>query len=353
MKKLFVIVAVACSVVAVYAIGMAPVVRTPMANVSWPKTSTAVDTAFRMTWVVTSTNAVTVPGKPGLTYNSTINWGDGSGDLAVTAYDDADLTHSYNPTGTFNIVISGTFPSIYFNNTGSKTCLKNISNLGDVGWTTFLGAFYGCSSLTNVGGYADMGDVTTFANSFRSCSGLKAIACSTWDMSDVTSIGSMFYGCTVLPSVNNSAWVLTALTSMASSYRSTSALTNGLLPVLPVGLTTAEAAYQSAVKLTGDLSAVVNLASNNLFFGALDCDALTYSASNGCFSSNVKHLFSFNMQNATLSGVEGDRLLVDFNTSAATGGVFNISGSANQKVTVVGTNAMNALVAKGWTVTVP
>ncbi|TYA72670.1 PKD domain-containing protein, partial [Seonamhaeicola marinus] len=56
-------------------------------------------------------NQITVPTNPAYTYNYTVNWGDGNTDVGVTG----NITHNYATAGTYTVEISGTFPSIYFN----------------------------------------------------------------------------------------------------------------------------------------------------------------------------------------------------------------------------------------------
>jgi hypothetical protein len=65
-----------------------------------------------------------------------------------------DYTCDYGPnTGTYTIVISGTFPRIYFNNGGDKDKILTVENWGTaINWTSMESAFYGCSNLTRVPG---------------------------------------------------------------------------------------------------------------------------------------------------------------------------------------------------------
>jgi len=90
-----------------------------------------------------ASETVTIPCQNVGTFNATIDWGDGQ-TSDITAYNDADLSHVYATAGDHTIRISGTFPNIYFNNTGHKAKLIKVLQLGDVGWVTLEKAFYGC-----------------------------------------------------------------------------------------------------------------------------------------------------------------------------------------------------------------
>ena len=63
-----------------------------------------------------SPQTFTIPCRNVGTFNATIDWGDGGPTSSITAYNDADLAHSYTTAGQYTITITGTFPNIYFNN---------------------------------------------------------------------------------------------------------------------------------------------------------------------------------------------------------------------------------------------
>ena len=65
-----------------------------------------------------------------LTYNFTVDWGDGNSETITTS---TDFSHTYAVAGTHTVTIAGTFPSIKFNNGGDKTKIIEIPSLGNVG----------------------------------------------------------------------------------------------------------------------------------------------------------------------------------------------------------------------------
>lgn len=134
-------------------------------------------------------NQITIPTNPAFTnYNYTVDWGDGSQDTNVTG----DITHTYTAQGTYTISISGTFPAIYFNNTGDRQKIIEILAWGNIEWQTMDAAFYGCTNLNfDAIDSPDLSQVTTLSNMFRSASSFNGII-NNWDISNVTNISGLF-----------------------------------------------------------------------------------------------------------------------------------------------------------------
>lgn len=143
------------------------------------------------TWVTTTTNVEAVlPLVAAGHYNLTVDWGDGTV-TTVRSYDDDGARHTYAAAGTYTVTLRGLATHWSFNNAGSKDLITAVTNLGDLGWTSLNGAFYGCNNLTSVaGGVTEQ--VTDFTNCFRACP-LVVPNLSTWDMSAALTISGMFY----------------------------------------------------------------------------------------------------------------------------------------------------------------
>jgi hypothetical protein len=111
--------------------------------------------AFITTWktdnVGTSAdNQITIPLNSALTYNFIVDWGDSSQDT-ITAWNQAELTHTYASAGTYTVTITGTCPRIYFNNGGDRLKIIAITNWGDVAWSNNQSsAFFGCGNITSL-----------------------------------------------------------------------------------------------------------------------------------------------------------------------------------------------------------
>ena len=73
-------------------------------------------TPFITTWKtdndggISDDNQITLQTAPGMDYDFTVDWGDGSTDTNVTA----DITHNYAQAGTYTVTITGTYPQPYF-----------------------------------------------------------------------------------------------------------------------------------------------------------------------------------------------------------------------------------------------
>lgn len=150
------------------------------------------------------------------TYNAVIDWGDDS-TSTITAYNDADLSHTYAVGGVYTISITGALPAIFFNNGGDKVKLIDIVQWG--GWQPLqLGlAFFGCNNLTGSATDAlDLSQVTNLNQAFRGCSSLQ-IDVSSWDMSPITNMALAFYQCSSW-NPDLAAWDVSNVTSFSNCF---------------------------------------------------------------------------------------------------------------------------------------
>jgi surface protein len=179
-------------------------------------------------WTVATTTAsetFTIPCQDVGVFDAAVDWGDGSSS-AITAFNDADLVHTYASAGDHQIRISGTFPNILFENSGDKLKVKSVANLGTVGWSWLYRAFYGCSNMTSfVSGDTDTSAVTTMSQMFRSCSSLATLDVTSFDTSAATSMDFMFIGCSSLASLDVTNFDTSAVIDMGSMFRDCSSLT--------------------------------------------------------------------------------------------------------------------------------
>lgn len=182
-----------------------------------PAGSTPANDNFEFTvTTTTSSESFTIPCQNVGTFDSTVDWGDGS-TSAITAYDDADLAHTYATAGDHNISISGTFANIYLNNATDRSKIKSVTNMGSVGWLSF--GFNGCSNMTSFdAGDCDTSSVTNMNNMFRDCGSLTSADLSSFDTSSVTSMFRMFQSCSSLTSVDLSSFDTSSCTSGFASF---------------------------------------------------------------------------------------------------------------------------------------
>ncbi|WP_321828367.1 BspA family leucine-rich repeat surface protein [Maribacter dokdonensis] len=161
-------------------------------------------------------NEVTIPTNPAYTtYNYNVDWGDGNTDTGVTG----TIIHTYATSGTYTITITGTFPSIYFNDDNANDKLKIIEILawGDIQWQTMENAFYGCENLNfDLIDSPDLSQVTTLKNMFRGGTSFNGIV-NDWDISTITDLSGLFYEAETFnrPLAN---WNTRAVTDMSYTF---------------------------------------------------------------------------------------------------------------------------------------
>lgn len=217
-------------------------------------------TEFITTWKTdnpgsSADNQITVPTFIGETYNYTVDWGDGNSDTNVTE----SITHTYNVPGIYQVSIEGTFPRIYFNESGDKEKILNIKQWGDIQWTSMESAFAGCTNISvgandvpnlsnvtslrrmffycnysfnytnreypNFNGVENFNDwnvstITDMSNMFDKSSFYQDI--SAWDVSNVIDMSYMFFSSTFNQDISN--WDVSSVQNMsgifgASSFR--------------------------------------------------------------------------------------------------------------------------------------
>ena len=154
---------------------------------------------FITTWNMTS-GAFTLLTQTG-TYNALIDWGDGTSSTHTTG----DPTHTYASAGQYQIKITGQYNGLRINgDTTERDKLIAVNNWGNVGFTSFERAFYGCSNLVSLpnGSITGAENVESFRNCFRVCTSLTTIPNGLFDYCvNVTTFQSCFYDCTSLAAI--------------------------------------------------------------------------------------------------------------------------------------------------------
>jgi hypothetical protein len=148
-----------------------------------------------------------------LSYNCTVDWGDGSALSTVTAYNDANRTHTYASNGTYNVEVRGTCEGWSFNNAGDKLKIVAVVYWGDAGgfngFKYLANGFWGCTNLTSLGTGVILPSgsgigLNGFNQTFRYCTSLTSIPTDLFRYNtSVTTNGFYytFYSCTSLTSI--------------------------------------------------------------------------------------------------------------------------------------------------------
>jgi len=242
-------------------------------------------TSFITTWRTTTSNeTITIP-TTGSGYNYDISTSDGQTFTSITG----SQAITFATAGDYDVSISGDFPRININNGIDKDKLIDIKQWGNIVWSSFQSAFFGCSNL--VGSFTDapnLINVTNFETAFRNCSSFSANL-STWDVSNVTSFNSAFLifgGGATAPSTPVSglgSWDMSSVTNI-----------NGMLR--------AQTNYNEDLS-SWNVSNVTNMA--NTFFGSTSFDQNLSSWD----IANVTNFTNFS-KNITFSTSNYDAILI-------------------------------------------
>ena len=161
----------------------------------------------------------TFPLYNGGTYNFVVDWGDGSEDSTVTAYNDEDRIHEYATDDIFTITVTGTLTGFRFANSGDRLLIIEISNFGNFNPGNTGQTFYGCSNLIiTANDTMDLTGVTTMSRMFQGCSSITTYPnMNYFDTSGVTNMEHVFNGCT---NFNQplSQWDTSSVTSMYQMF---------------------------------------------------------------------------------------------------------------------------------------
>lgn len=250
----------------------------------------AVETDFLMTITLTGTDFTINCDNVGV-FNATIDWDDASSST-ITTNNDADLSHTYASSGTYQIRISGTFPSInmFGAPTASKNAVTSVDNLGEMGWLRLYAAFGGCENMTDfTAGNTDTSAVNSTQFMFYNCFDLATTDLNL-NTSSVISMGYMFYDCNSLTSLDLSTFDTSAVINMQNMFYACNNVTTIDVTSFDTGL------VQNMESMFGD----------NWYLTTLDVT--------GFDTSNVTLMRYMFYQCYYLSGLD----LSNFNTSAVT-----------------------------------
>ena len=173
---------------------------------------------FITTWRTTTANeSITIPTAAGgfinETYNYIVHWGDGSSESGQRG----DATHTYADAADYTVSIGGLFPRIYFDNEGDKGKIREVTQWGDIAWTSMDEAFYGANNLTVTATDApDLSRVTNMNLMFCNATSFNGDI-GGWNTASVTSMGSMFFGATSF-NQDIGGWNVEAVTTMSFMF---------------------------------------------------------------------------------------------------------------------------------------
>ena len=146
-------------------------------------------TSFITTWRTTSANeTITIPTIGG-GYIYDISTSDAQTFTGVTG----SQAITFGSAGDYDVSISGTFPRIYFNNSGDKDKIIKVKQWGNLAWGSNQDkSFYGVSNCDwTATDYPNWSNVTRMSGTFRSSSFNGNL--TNWDFSNVTRLDVAFF----------------------------------------------------------------------------------------------------------------------------------------------------------------
>ena len=153
--------------------------------------------AFVTTWKTDNSgnsgdDQITIYTDDTLTYDYSIDWGDGAVDRNVNG----NMTHTYASAGTYTIRIAGTFPRFmavgsFF---GDAEKLISIDQWGTNSWTSFENGFVECENMDMLAAdIPNLSNVTNLSRMFDGCQSMVAnSSINDWDVSSAQNMLLMF-----------------------------------------------------------------------------------------------------------------------------------------------------------------
>ena len=265
--------------------------------------------SFIATWNTSATSAgssnsvqVKFPFLSSGSYDLIVGWGDGT-TSTIDAWNNANVTHTYDEAGTYRVVItplSGAITGWKFNNAGDKLKIGLVEQWGDLTFNDTAG-FNGCGNLTS-----NATDSPSFAPGgsmfyiFGSCTKLNT-GLENWNTTNVTDMTGAFISCPAF-NADLSSWDVSNVTTMYRMFENDNNFNRSLNTWNTASLVNSVNMFYAANKynqpMTGwDMSGVTNM--NNMFYAAT------------AFAGNVSTWQLTSLQNA----VAAFMLCSNFNSS--------------------------------------
>lgn len=156
-----------------------------------------------------------------LTYDYTIDWGDGT----IEDLTEGNPTHTYSNPGTYTVAINGQFPTIRIDKDifdfEPVTTLISIEQWGNIEWQNLESAFHNCENMEyNATDAPDLSQITSLWNMFREASKFSGADLNHWDVSTITNMMATFGG-TKSDLLIVSQWDVSNVANMSGMFFST------------------------------------------------------------------------------------------------------------------------------------
>jgi surface protein len=186
-------------------------------------------------------------------YNFSVNWGDGNTDT-ITAYNQAEVTHTYATGGTYTVTITGTIEGWSFQGIGDCQKLTSITNIGQLKLGNEGGYFYGCSNLVTIGGTFDLTGTTNLSAMFYGCTSLTSVnGIGSWDVSSVTNMNGVFTHATLFNG-DISGWDVPSVINMYGMFAGATSFNQDISGWDVSFVTNMESMFYNATAFNQDIS---------------------------------------------------------------------------------------------------
>lgn len=186
--------------------------------------------AFISRWKTSNTetgsslsNQVKLPLSVSGSYDFIIDWGDQTQDT-ITAFNQAEVTHTYALAGTYTITIVGVITGFSFiGGFNDRLKILDVLEWGPLKLGVSSNYFSGCANLDILAtDILDLAGVSTFQGMFQNCSNLKGNpSMGLWDVSAIVNMNGAFSGATLFDTPIG-AWDVSNVTDMSLMFDSAS-----------------------------------------------------------------------------------------------------------------------------------
>ncbi len=179
--------------------------------------------AFVSHWTVSDDDAedpnqIRLPLEESGNYDFTVYWGDNT-QHDITAWDQADVTHTYSAPGSYRVIIDGQIEGWRFDNYFNAIKIDEIQQWGDLRLGNSGGYFLNAINLEiTASDPLDLTGTTNLTEAFRYCESITTVpGINDWDVSNITDMTRVFADAT---NFNNdlSGWDVSNVTMMFGTF---------------------------------------------------------------------------------------------------------------------------------------
>ena len=329
--------------------------------------------AFVTTWKTnnpgtSASNQITIPTNANTGgYNYNVDWGDSTTSTGVAG----DITHTYAIAGTYQVSITGAFPSILLGSGIDSQKILSVDQWGTIVWTIMASSFAGTNNLViNATDTPNLSAVTNMDDMFYSATNFNS-PLNSWDVSHVTSMDEMFYRASSFNQPLNSwnvsnvtdtgamfanatnfnqdisAWNVSNVTYMTGMFSRASSFNQPLNSWNVSHVTDMGSMFANATNFNQDISAwnVSNVTNMNGMFNSVTLSTANYDALLASWSleplkSNVS--FSAGQSKYSASAQQRAYIISTYNWAITDGGLFSSDSIAPTGSITINNNAVYA-----------